>query len=370
MRKTDTLFLTLKVFSATGGIEKVCRVAGKALYELGGEAGNEKLQIFSLYDESADINNKYFPAAIFTGFGKRRFSFLWSVFKEARNSRMVILSHVNLLIVGFIIKQISPKTKLVLIAHGIEVWHSFPGWKKMMLRQCDQVLPVSDFTKNKMMELYQLPEAKMTTLNNCLDPFLPQPVQAGANGLLHSRYGIGANDKVLLTLTRMASEERYKGYEMVMQSVYQLKEIYPGIKYLLVGKYDGAEKKRLDDIINSLGLQQNIILTGFIPDEEIAAHFALADLYIMPSQKEGFGIVFIEAMFYGKAVIAGNKDGSVDALKNGTFGLLVNPDSQQQITDAITEVINHKEKYIPHHEAVMEHFSFPVYKEKLRRIVG
>jgi len=370
MRKTDTLFLTLKVFSATGGIEKVCRVAGKALYELGGEAGNEKLQIFSLYDESADINNKYFPAAIFTGFGKRRFSFLWSVFKEARNSRMVILSHVNLLIVGFIIKQISPKTKLVLIAHGIEVWHSFPGWKKMMLRQCDQVLPVSDFTKNKMMELYQLPEAKMTTLNNCLDPFLPLPVSDGANGQLHSRYGIGANDKVLLTLTRMASEERYKGYEMVMQSVYQLKEKYPCIKYLLVGKYDGAEKKRLDDIINSLGLQQNIILTGFIPDEEIAAHFALADLYIMPSQKEGFGIVFIEAMFYGKAVIAGNKDGSVDALKNGTFGLLVNPDSQQQITDAITEVINHKEKYIPGHEAVMEHFSFPVYKEKLRRIVG
>ena len=239
-----------------------------------------------------------------------------------------------------------------------------------MLRKCDQVLPVSVFTKNKMMELYRFSEQKMTILNNCLDPYLPLPLQPQKDGQLRSRYGIGANDKVLLTLTRMASEERYKGYDMVMQAVYDLREKYPTIKYLLVGKYDAAEKKRLDEIIIRLGLRENIILTGFIPDEEIAAHYALADLYIMPSKKEGFGIVFIEAMFYGKAVIAGNMDGSVDALKNGAFGLLVNPGSQQQITEAIIEVINNKEKYIPGQQEVMEHFGFQVYKEKLKKICG
>ena len=63
--RNKVLFLTLRVFSATGGIEKVCRVAGKALYELHSGAGDQKLQIFSLYDESAEINDKYFPANIF-----------------------------------------------------------------------------------------------------------------------------------------------------------------------------------------------------------------------------------------------------------------------------------------------------------------
>lgn len=370
MHKKDTLFLTLRVFSATGGIEKVCRVAGKALHELSVESANHRVKIFSLYDEPADINTIYFPAAIFSGFGKHRFNFLRAAFKEGINSRMVILSHVNLLVVGFIIKLFSPKTKLVLIAHGIEVWHTFPRWKKMILHTCDQVLPVSDFTKKKMMELYQLPQEKFTILNNCLDPFLPLSLQPQKDEQLLARYGIGANDKVLLTLTRLASKEQYKGYDQVMQAVHDLKERYPSIKYLVVGKYDALEKERLDGIITRLSLQEHIIFAGFIPDEELAAHYTLADLYIMPSQKEGFGIVFIEAMFYGKPVIAGNIDGSVDALKNGAFGLLVNPANQQQITNAIIEVISNNKKFIPKQEEVMQHFSFSVYKEKLRKIIG
>ena len=74
-----------------------------------------------------------------------------------------------------------------------------------------------------------------------------------------------------------------------------------------------------------MNLSESVIFTGYVKDEEVAAHFSIADIYIMPSTKEGFGIIFIEAMFYGKPVIAGNKDGSADALQNGTLGILVNP---------------------------------------------
>lgn len=364
------LFLTLRVFSATGGIEKVCRVAGKALHELSVESGRQPVKLFSLYDETKDVNTMYFPAAIFTGFGKHRFNFLRAAFKDGIHSRMVIMSHVNLLLIGSLIKIFSPKTKLVLIAHGIEVWKILPGWKKRLLQKCDAILPVSDFTKKKMMELYQIPEAKFDILNNCLDPFLAEPLQNKKDDYLLSRYGIGAADIVLMTLTRLASTEQYKGYELVLQSVHDLKHRYPYLKYLIVGKYDVPEKARLDIIINRLDLKQQIIFAGFIPDEELAQHYNLADLYIMPSQKEGFGIVFIEAMFYGKPVIAGNKDGSVDALQNGALGILVNPESQQQITDAIVEVLNDTKKYIPSQAEVIKHFGFKVYKEKLRKIIG
>ena len=123
-------------------------------------------------------------------------------------------------------------------------------------------------------------------------------------------------------------------------------------------------------MIAGLGLQQQIILTGFIPDEALAGHYDLADLFIMPSRKEGFGIVFIEAMYYGKPVIAGNMDGSVDALHNGEFGLLINPNSQQEITEAIVEVISNYKKYVPEHAAVMKYFGFEVYKEKLKKILA
>jgi glycosyltransferase involved in cell wall biosynthesis len=58
----------------------------------------------------------------------------------------------------------------------------------------------------------------------------------------------------------------------------------------------------------------------------------------MPSKKEGFGIVFIEAMYYGKPVIAGNKDGSVGRFVKWPFGLLIDPDDQEEITSAIIKV--------------------------------
>ena len=368
--KTATLFLTLRVFSATGGIEKVCRLAGKALDELSAEPGGRGIKVFSLYDDTGDVNEQYFPAGIFAGFGRHRTNFLRAAFREGLNSRMVILSHVNLLIVGYIIKILSPKTKLVLLAHGIEVWRVFPNWKKKMLYKCDQLLPVSEFTKKKMIQLYQLPEEKFIILNNCLDPFLPPPLKHQKDTGLLTRYNIGDNDKILLTLTRMAFQERYKGYDQVIQAVHELRSKYPDIKYLIVGKSDVMEKERLDNLITSLSLKDHVILAGFIPDDELAAHYNLADLYIMPSQKEGFGIVFIEAMFYGKPVIAGNLDGSADALKNGLFGLLVNPADQHQINNAIVEVLSNQEKFIPKYAEVMEHFSFEVYKEKLRKIVG
>lgn len=370
MHSTGVLFLTLRIFSATGGIEKVCRLAGKALYELSGESYIQGIKVFSLYDEPADINTTYFPETIFSGFAKKRIRFLYAAIHKGIHSQIIILSHVNLLTVGYFIKLFSPKTKVILIAHGIEVWSSFPGWKKRMLQRCDQVIPVSDFTKKKMMEMYQLPEQKFTILNNCLDPFLPPPKQTKKDNSLLARYGMNASDMVLLTLTRLASKEKYKGYDQVIQAVYELRNTHPAIKYLLVGKYDATEKARLDAIIKRLGLQNQVVFSGFIADEELAAHYALADVYIMPSQKEGFGIVFIEAMFYGKPVIAGNKDGSADALKNGNLGLLVDPDNQQQITHALVEVLSNTEKYIPNHQEVMQNFSFEVYKEKLKGILG
>jgi phosphatidylinositol alpha-1,6-mannosyltransferase len=364
-----TLFLTLRVFSATGGIEKVCRVAGKAMHELCMEQRSKEIAIYSLYDEPGDINTDYFPQAIFTGFGKSRFNFFHCVVKKGLGSERVILSHVNLLLIGYIIKLLSPTTKLVLMAHGIEVWQRFAWWKRMALSKCDLILAVSQFSKQKLISENGLPENKITVLNNCLDPFLPVPLTNGKPVALLQRYHIQATDKVLLTLTRMAYNEQYKGYEQVIRAVSALTKKTSSIKYLLVGKYDATEKARLDALIDRLGVQEHIIFSGFIPDAELAAHYALADLYIMPSQKEGFGIVFIEAMFYGKPVIAGSVDGSVDALQNGKFGILIDPNNQQQITAAIELALSDTKKNTPTKEAVLQQFGFPAYKEKLGAIL-
>ncbi|MEJ7589496.1 MAG: glycosyltransferase family 4 protein [Ferruginibacter sp.] len=368
-QRNKSLFLTLRIFSATGGIEKVSRVLGKALHELANDHPGESLQILSMYDEKYDLDEKYFPVSSFQGFGKRKLNFVCEATRRGIKSDRVILSHINLLLVGFLIKIFSPKTKIVLLAHGIEVWGPLPFLKKYMLGKCDQVLAVSNFTKNRMISVHKLDEKKISVFNNCLDPFLQPPHNQGKNVELLQRYGLTNSNIVLVTLTRLSSKEQYKGYDNVLHVIKGLKEKFPLIKYLVIGKYDQAEKLRVDKLIDDLGLRDNIIFTGFIPDNELAAHYSIADLYIMPSKKEGFGIVFIEAMYYGKPVIAGNKDGSVDAVNNGKFGLLVNPDDREEITGAIIKVINNGSSFIPDVQEVLKKFSYPVYKENLRKIL-
>jgi glycosyltransferase involved in cell wall biosynthesis len=362
------LFLTLRIFSGTGGIEKVSKVAGKAIFEIAEECGDE-LKVYSLYDKTSDADTRYFPKSIFAGFNVRKFTFVVRSVLYGRKCNLVILSHTNLLLAGYLVKILSPKSKLILIAHGIEAWGKFPSWKRKMLYHCDQILAVSSFTKNNLNNENQLPERKLKILNNCLDPFITEPVNISKSDELLNKYGFKKNDIILMALNRMVAEEGYKGYDIVIQSLQKLREKNPNLKYLIVGRYDSKEKARLDKMIAKAGLRDQVIFAGFVPDKELADHFNLADIYIMPSEKEGFGIVFIEAMYYNKPVIAGNRDGSTDALLDGKLGLLVNPESLEEVTCAITRMINHKEQYLPDRELLMENFSFPVYKEKWREVL-
>ncbi len=182
------LFLTLKIFSATGGIEKVGKVAGKAMND--SINPEEKLKIFSMHDKEQTITEPYFPSLIFKGFAAKKLLFIIRAWQQGIKSRVVVLSHINLLLPGHLIKLFSSKTKLVLIAHGIEVWQPISSFKQKMLKKVDLILPVSNFTKEKMKDLFHLPEEKFFVLNNCLDPFLPPPANVASRREWRKKYQI------------------------------------------------------------------------------------------------------------------------------------------------------------------------------------
>lgn len=363
-KSRSVLFLTLRVFSATGGIEKVCRVFGKALMDIAGITNGMKVKVFSVYDTQKDVDTKYIPESNFAGFGKAKLKFVISALWQSMKQDTIIVSHINILSVGYIAKFFFPKKRLILFAHGIEVWAQLSGVRKKMLSRCDNILAVSQFTKDRLIEQCNVPDEKIIVLNNCLDPYLPPPLTYGKDENLMQRYRLAKNDIILFTLTRLSSKELYKGYDHVLYSMKQLKAKFPSLKYIIAGRYDAAEKKRLDAIIEQCYLQGQVVFTGYIPDEELAAHFSLADVYIMPSKKEGFGIVFIEAMYYGLPVIAGNKDGSADALVNGKLGMLVDPDNKKEIEMALEKIILNKSLYQPDKILLDEFFSYTAYKQK------
>lgn len=366
--KNSILFLTLRIFSATGGIEKVCRIAGKGMYELGLQH-HWRTKIHAIYgNKERPSENMYFPHLLVTGYNGQKILFSLNSIRAGLNSKVVVMSHVNLLLVGYLIKLFRPSTKLLMLAHGIEVWSPFPAWKKRMLKKVDIFLPVSHFTQQKMQDLYGLPAEKFIVLNNCLDPLLEVPLEKGKNPGLLQRYGLSAENKILLTVARMSDTEHYKGYDRVISALPSLVKEHPELRYLLVGKYDENERQRLDHIIAGLNLQDKVIFAGFVPDHELPLHFLLADVFVMPSEKEGFGIVFIEAMFYGLPVIAGNMDGSVDALANGELGQLVDPHDLNAIQKALAKILDDRERFLPDQKLLMNKFSYKTYKAKLEQL--
>lgn len=364
------LFLTLKVFSATGGIEKVCRVAGKAIYEFGLQQA-VPVRILSMHDDRQSAEgNIYFPAEIFAGYSADKVNFILDATAAGSQTKVVILSHINLLVVGWLIKRISPSTQVILMAHGIEIWQPLSKRKKMMLNACDRIVSVSSFTSEKIKKLHGLPPEKCTVLNNCIDPYLKKPTGKKRSDELMSRYGFKKDDNILLTLTRLTEKDRYKGYVHVLEAMAGLVKENGNLKYLLAGSYDAAEKNYVQNIIDRLELRDSVILTGFIPEEELPAHFSLADIYVMPSIKEGFGIVFVEAMFYGVPVIAGNADGSSDALLQGELGVLIEPENPAAIATAIKKILKNPDNYVPRHELLMAHFGYEAYKRKLNNLLS
>jgi phosphatidyl-myo-inositol dimannoside synthase len=339
------------------------------LYEYGLEK-SIPIRILSMHDgKDAADDNLYFPADIFSGFNAAKGTFILQAVREGIKSNIVILSHINLLVAAWLIKKASPNTTVILMAHGIEVWKPLTKRKLMMLSACNQIVSVSSFTKNKIIALHQLAAEKCLVLNNCIDPFLQRPSVKKRTANLVQRYSIDENDIILLTLTRLSSRDRYKGYGYVLESLVEIVAKNKNVKYILAGGYENSEKEYIDEMVARFGLQKNVIITGFLAEEELAIHFALADIYVMPSVKEGFGIVFVEAMYYGTPVIAGNADGSTDALLDGKLGLLIEPDNPKEITNALQKMIANRKAYEPNHDLLMDNFGYENYKRRLEEVL-
>lgn len=363
------LFLYLQSFSYTGGIEKFNRSFLKALHELSID-GSFDANAMSMYDDKTD--EKYFSEKRFKGYNRYKLRFVVGSIIHALQYNVIIIGHINLAIVGLIIKLIKPSVKMVLIAHGIEIWEKQKGTKKKFIENVDCFLAVSSYTKKRMLEANSfLDENKIKIFPNTIDSYFEIPTAFQKPSYLIDRYNIKPHQKIVLTITRLSSTEKYKGYDHVLNVLAKVNNKYNGnIRYFLGGKADEVEKERIEQIIARNKIAENVEVLGFIKDEELIDHYLLGDVFVMPSKKEGFGIVFIEAMACGLKVIAGNKDGSVDALKNGDLGTLVNPDDEAEIEKAIFENLNNIEVNCEQlQKKVLNNFEFKHYKERLRKYI-
>jgi glycosyltransferase involved in cell wall biosynthesis len=224
------------------------------------------------------------------------------------------------------------------VAHGVDVWGSAGEPLRRPLNAATRVLAVSRHTRDRMLSELALEPEKVGVLPNTFDPEMFQP--GPKPRYLLKRHGIEADDPVILTVCRLANAERYKGYDQLLEVLPSVLRTVPKARYVIAGR--GPDRPRVESIVRRLGLSERVVFAGYVPDYELPDYYNLCDVFAMPSKGEGFGIVFLEALASGKPVLAGNVDGSVDALLGGELGILIDPDDPSQLRDALIQVLERR----------------------------
>jgi glycosyltransferase involved in cell wall biosynthesis len=256
---------------------------------------------------------------------------LWVGLRERPG--LIVSTHVNFGPVARWLRVLTG-TPYVLVAHGIDVHPGLSRRARLALREADAVWAVSRWTRQRLVALgVAASRIKIVPNTVAADRFQPGPADAG----LRAHYGLAPGERVVLTVARLDAVEGYKGYDLVLRALPLVCQAMGPVRYLVVGS--GSDAPRLQALAATLGVADRLTLCGFVPDDELAAHYRLADVFAMPSKGEGFGIVFLEAMACGIPVLSGDQDGSVDALGEGTLGLSVDPDDADAVATGLIALL-------------------------------
>jgi phosphatidylinositol alpha-1,6-mannosyltransferase len=239
-------------------------------------------------------------------------------------------------------------TKLIVVVHGLEVTRKMNWMKRVWLiktlKSAHRVIAVSNFTRNRIISQYHIPQEKIITLPNGVDPQRFCPL--ADISILQNRFGL-VDKKIILTLARL--QER-KGHDKVIEALPIVLKQVPNAHYLISGEKKGKFYKKIDQQVKDMGLESHVTFTGYVEPEEINLFYNLCNVYIMPSRElketgdtEGFGITFLEANACEKPVIGGRSGGVVDAIENGETGYLVDPLDVAEIAEKLILLLTNDE---------------------------
>lgn len=128
-----------------------------------------------------------------------------------------------------------------------------------------------------------------------------------------------------------------KGIDINLRAIARLARHTRNITYLVIG--DGPERRKLEKLAQKLGIASFVHFLGRLDHHETLRHIASADIFSLPSWKEGFGVVYLEAMALGKPVIACAGEGPEDFITDGKTGYLVPPNDVESTARLLDKLI-------------------------------
>lgn len=195
------------------------------------------------------------------------------------------------------------------------------------LRRADKILAISECTRQDALALYNLPGSKIITIPLGVSIY-PAAGPAQNSDQVQARYHLQPQ-----YLLYVGTIEPRKNLPVLFSALQQAN--LPDLKLVVVGKkgwlYEQTYKQ-----VQDLGLESQVLFTGFVPDEDLIPIYQLANAFVFPSLYEGFGLPVLEAMACGTPVICSNVSSLPEVA--GESAILVPPDDVNGWSEAITHI--------------------------------
>lgn len=267
-----------------------------------------------------------------------------------RLTRLVIKHDIKVICVGELnslswvagVLQRLSRVKVINYIHGEEVtntasYGNYEAKRRRYLQKADALVAVSQFTKNYLVEHFNIPTDKITLITNGVDTHLFQPANKPID--LVEKHQL-QNKKILLTVGRLIPR---KGIDKTIEAMPSILSVIPDAHYVIVGV--GPYEEQLKQLATRLELNDHVTFVGRAAVEDLTRYYQLCDVFLMPNRTmpdgdtEGFGLVFLEANACGKPVIGGKAGGAVEAVRDGFNGLSVDGESVEEISTAVIRLL-------------------------------
>jgi len=175
------------------------------------------------------------------------------------------------------------------------------NYEKLGLINSDLIIAISEYTKNILIDKYKIPSEKIEVVHNAINSTINI-------GLQEKEF---TKEKIVLFLARLSIQ---KGADYLLKAAQKVLQNKKNVKFVIVGK--GPMLKTLINLAISLDITDNVIFTGALSHEEVDKAYSFADLFVMPSVSEPFGLTCLEAIKNGTPVIISKQSGVSEVVKN------------------------------------------------------
>jgi len=353
-----SLLLTPDLFTGDGGISRILRLYLKALCELA--VDDDVVRLVSLNDRLFDSTDKrrYSNDRLveWEVCSRSKVKFCGAALRMGLRSDRIVCGHIAQLPVAWAASALWPRKSYYLVAHGIEVWRPFTVLERHALRKARRILCVSEFTRQQLLERCRVPRERTAVFPNALDPRLDPPSPISAAG----------RSPVILSVSRLSIADSYKGIDHLIDAMPAVRSQIPEARLRIVGRGDGLPG--LQARARKLNLGDAVEFTGYIGDSELHDEFARCRLFALPSQKEGFGLVYLEAMAHGRPSL-GASSGGVPEVVTPDTGVLVGYGDVPGIAAAIVAALRREWPVEPLLERARM-FSYLRFKERFASLLS